>query len=146
MRWAPALTILFWHDRWCEGAPLRDLFPSLYTLAENREATVATYCDNVSGSCIWSPIFIRDALVDDASLISLLIKLNGILIGQSSLDSVKWDLNPKGSFTVKSYYMRLASGPFTPVHRIWGLCFPWKIIWKSLAPFRVSFFCLGGYP
>jgi len=81
-------TILFWHDRWCEGAPLRDLFLYLYTLAENKEATVAAYCDNVSGLCIWSPIFIRDALVDDASLISLLIKLNGILIGQSSLDSV----------------------------------------------------------
>jgi len=81
--------ILFWHDRWREGAPLRDLFPSLHALAENKEATVAAYCDNVSGLCIWSPIFIRDALVDDASLISLLIQLNGILIGQSSLDSVR---------------------------------------------------------
>ena len=72
---------MFWHDRWCERAPLRDLFPSLYVFAENKEATVAAYCDPVSGSCIWSPIFIRDTLVDDASLISLLIKLNGILIG-----------------------------------------------------------------
>ena len=42
-------TILFWHDRWCEGAPLRDLFASLYTLPENKEATMAAYCDNVSG-------------------------------------------------------------------------------------------------
>jgi len=62
----------------------------------------------VSGSCIWLPIFIRDALVDDASLRSLLIKLNGISLGQSSLDPVRWDLNPKGSFTVKSFYMKLA--------------------------------------
>ena len=97
---------------------MRDFFPSLYTLAENKEATVAAYCDNVSGSWIWSPIFIRDALVDDAYLISLLIKLNEILIGQSSLDSVKWDLNPKGSFTVKSYYIRLASVPSAPLYRI----------------------------
>jgi len=37
-------------------------------------------------------------MVDDATLVSILIKLNGIPVGQSSLDSVGWDLNPKGSF------------------------------------------------
>ena len=132
-------TILFWHDRWCEGAPLRDLFPSLFALAENKDATVAEYCDNVSGSCIWSPIFTRDALVDVASLLSLLRKLNGMLIRQSPLDLVKWDLNPKGSFTVKSYYLRLASVPSASWH-LRGRPFPWKLIWSSLAPFRVSFF------
>ena len=30
--------------------------------------------------------------------------------------------------------------PSAPLHRIWGMCFPWKIIWKSLTPLRVSFF------
>ena len=85
---------------------------------------MAAYCDIASGLCIWSPIFIRDALVDDASIISLHIKLNGILIGQSSPDSVRWDLNPKGSFTVKSYYLRLASVPSSSLHRILGMCFP----------------------
>ena len=59
-----ALPYFFLHDRWCEGAHLQDLFPSLYALADNKEATVAAYCDHVSGLCIWSPIFIRDALVD----------------------------------------------------------------------------------
>jgi len=82
-------TIFFWHDHWCEGSPLWDLLPSLYALVENKEATV--YCSHVCRSCVWSPIFIHDTLVDDATLVSLLIKLNRIPIRQSSLDSVRWD-------------------------------------------------------
>ena len=39
-----------------------------------------------------------------------------------------------------SYYMKLASMPSSPLNKILGRCFPWKIIWKSLAPLRVSFF------
>ena len=41
---------------------------------------------------------------------------------------------------MKSYYMKLASTPFSPLHLILGMCFPWKNFWKSLAPFRVTFF------
>ena len=33
---ASGSTILFWRDCWCKGAPLRDLFPSLFTLVENK--------------------------------------------------------------------------------------------------------------
>ena len=78
--------------------------------------------------------------MDDASLVSLLIKLNGIPIGQSFVDSVIWYLNSKGCFTVKSYYVKIASVPSSPLHLISRMCFPWNLIWKSLAPFRVSFF------
>jgi len=91
---------LLGHDCWCEGAPLRDLFPSLYALAANKAATVALSMYLALG--VWSSIFVRDALVDYATLVGLLIRLSGIPMGQSSLDSVTWDLNPTGSFTVKS--------------------------------------------
>ena len=35
--------------------------------------------------------------------------------------------------------MKLAFIP-SPLHLLPGMCFLWKLIWKSFAPFRVSFF------
>jgi len=66
---------------------LRNIFPSLYAPAANKDAAVIAYREHVSGSCIWSSVFIPDAVVDDATLtlVSLLIKLSGITIGQSLL-------------------------------------------------------------
>ena len=47
--------------------------------------------------------------MNDINLVSFLSKLHGITVHHSSYDSVKWDLNPKGIFTVKSFYMKLHS-------------------------------------
>ena len=50
-------------------------------------------------------------------------------------DVLSWKENRNGIFSVRSLYcsfMRASSDPF-----------PWGIIWRSWAPMRVSFFCLG---
>ena len=83
-------TIFFWHDRWCEGGPLKDLFPSLYALAENKDESVVDYREQVFGSFVWAPIFTRDAFVDDLTLVSFLSILHGISILDCSHDSVRW--------------------------------------------------------
>ena len=59
-------------------------------------------------------------------------------LGVSSHDSVKWDLNHKGEFTVKSFYLQLllVNHPFSS----FGGGFPYRLIWRSLAPTKVSFF------
>ena len=31
---------LFWHDSWCQGRPLKEQFPSLYTVATRKHRTV----------------------------------------------------------------------------------------------------------
>jgi len=87
---------------------MRDLFSSLYVLAANRDATIADYCHRDNGAVVWSPIFIRDAFVDDTSLASFLNKLNEINT-RDSPNAVIWNLNSKGVFTVKSYYFKLLS-------------------------------------
>jgi len=101
-------SILFWHDRWCTEGHLRDTFPSLYVLAVNRDATIADYCQRWPSNIVWSLVFIRDALVDDTILATFLSKLSEIS-PQYSPDVVTWDLNSKGFFTVKSYYLNLLS-------------------------------------
>ena len=82
-------SIFFWHDSWCEEGPLQDLFPSLYVLVMNRDATIVDSCQSAFGAVVWSPIFIRDALVNDTILASFLNKLNGIA-PQDSTDAVSW--------------------------------------------------------
>ena len=52
-------------------------------------------------------------------------------------DQVVWTKSKDDSFSVKSLYKALEperQGDF-----------PARVIWNSLVPLRVSFFCLGGY-
>ena len=116
-------TIYFSHDCSCEGAPLKNLFPSLYAVAANKGPNSASYCKHVFGSCVWSPIFNWDALVDEATLISFLTKLNGISIRGSYFDLVRWDLKSKGIFTVNSYWMKHLPLPSTPLQPNSSDCF-----------------------
>jgi len=134
-------SIYFWHDRWCDDTPLRDMFPSLFVLADNRDASIADYWDRDSGTIVWVPIFVRDGFIDDDVLVSFFNKLNSHKVEVSSQDMVKWDLNPKGEFTVKSFYLQLllVNHPFSP----FGGGFPYRLIWRSLAPTKVCFFCVA---
>ena len=72
----------------------------------NKDASIDDYCEHVSKSCVWSPIFVREALVDDITLVSFLSNLNGVIVHDSSHNPIKWDLNSKGIFTVKSFYIK----------------------------------------
>jgi len=120
-------SISFWHDRWCEEGPLRDLFPSLYVLAVNRDASMADYYQNGPDGVVWSSVFIRDAFVDDSILTDFLSKLNEVT-PQDSTDAVSWNLNSKGIFTVKSYYLKLLSYSSFAIQASAFRRFPWKII------------------
>ena len=80
-----------------------------------RNATIADFCQRGPNNFVWSPIFIRDALVADTILATFLSKLSEISVHDSS-DAVTWDLNPKGFFTIKSYYLKLLSS-------LWSLDF-----------------------
>ena len=58
-------------------------------LAVNRDAPIADYCQHGPSTIVWSPVFIRDALVDDTILATFLNKLSGThlmwLLGISTL-------------------------------------------------------------
>jgi len=117
---------------------LRDTFPDLFALAENRDALVADYWDRASGTIVWVPIFVQDGFLDGDTLVSFFDKLNRHKLGDSSFDSVKWELNSKGDLMVKSYYLQLLLLNHSYVPFKGG--FPYRLIWRSLAPTKVSFF------
>ena len=58
-------------------ASLRDLFPALYVLAVNRDATIANYCQQGLGTDVWQPIF--------SSAVLLLIMFFLLLFSISSM-------------------------------------------------------------
>ena len=89
-------SIFFRHDRWCGKFPLKDLFPSLYVLAVDKNASIAEYQKHVYGNSVCAPVFVRDEFVDDDSLVSFFNKLNEAKVGESSVDRVKWDLTTQG--------------------------------------------------
>lgn len=63
--------------------------------------------EQVSGTKVWAPAFIRDGFVVYYTLVSFFNKLNCHKFGDSLHDTVTWDLDSKGNFTVKSYYLKL---------------------------------------
>ena len=66
-----------------------------------------------------------------------LLRLQGRRVFNDVEDQVVWTKSKDGRFSVKSLYKALEperQGDF-----------PARVIWNSLVPLRVSFFCLGGY-
>jgi len=53
-------TISFWHNCWCGDRPLKLLFPDLFNLVADRNATVVDYREQGSGTFVWVPLFVRD--------------------------------------------------------------------------------------
>jgi len=68
---------------------LKDLFPSLYVLAVDRNAFFADNWEQISGNNIWAPVFVQNGFVDDDSLVSFFNKLNEAKLGDSSIDRVR---------------------------------------------------------
>jgi hypothetical protein len=124
--------INFWGEAWCGSVPLLEVYPGLYSLASNKEASITDNFDSVSGSLQWNISFMRslnDWKVDDlASLYSLLYSYN---LGGGA-DKIWWVPNRKEKFEVKSFYFILNSSI--------SFHFPWKSIWRTKAPSRVAFF------
>jgi hypothetical protein len=124
--------ISFWGEAWCVNVPLLEAYPGLYSLANNKEASIADNFDSVSGSRQWNISFVRslnDWEVDD--LVSLYSLLYTFKWGHG-VDKIWWVPNKKGKFEVKSFYSILNSSICFP--------FPWKSIWRTKAPPRVAFF------
>ena len=47
----------FWLDVWCGNEPLKDTFPNLYNIAQNKQAKVADYLSWHNDEKVWSVIF-----------------------------------------------------------------------------------------
>jgi hypothetical protein len=124
--------ISFWEESWCGSSPLMEVYLGLFSIASNKEASIADNLGMVSGSCQWNVCFthsLNDWEVDElASLYSLLYSCN--LDGGG--DKIWWVHNKKGKFEVRSFYNEIISKASRP--------FPWKSIQRTKDPPRMAFF------
>ena len=125
--------VQFWHDRWCGDMPLKEAFPELFSIALDRNVSVADLMSHNNGVLHWDVLFTRS--VQDwelESISSFLDLLYSIPVQGRGEDRISWGSMDSKVFSVKSYYSYLS----TPSPR----SFPWKGVWKSKVPPRVAFF------
>ena len=125
--------VLFWHDVWCGELPLKILFPNLFNIACAEEAWVEENMDIAHGVIHWNVMFIRP--VHDWE-IEAVLQFFELLYSQQikhrGVNKICWIPLKRKNFEVKSYYQVMVnSAPIVG---------PWKSIWKSKAPLRVTFF------
>lgn len=130
--------IRFWQDVWCGECSLERAFLALYSIAANREASVADLLVFSHGSHKWNILFTRKnhdwELSTVLEFFSLIYSLGSITI-QS--DRLQWRSSGSKKFTVKAYYKILSSQG--------NVSFPWKVYgglayvpkWLSLCRLRL---------
>jgi hypothetical protein len=117
---------------WCRSLPLREVFLGLYSLASNKEASIADNHELMIGSHQWNVSFLHslnDWEVEDlASFYSLLYSY---MLGGKA-DKIWWVPSRKKKFEVRSFYNIFISNVRLP--------FPWNSIWRTKALPGVAFF------
>jgi hypothetical protein len=112
---------------------LKDLFPAIYNIAQDKQAKVSDYLTLHNEDMVWLVILLRslqDWEVEDfTSFIDLLYNEK---VKREEGDNMKWNHTKSGMFEVRSYYQLLSASGTTE--------FPWKNIWRVKVPHKVAFF------
>ncbi len=106
-----------WYDNWCSDRPLKELFPDLFGLSLNQEATIASVLvsQGVAQPHGWNITFERDfndweldQVVDFFSL------LHSHTPRGDGMDKLVWRPSRKGVFDARSFYHELRITPAFP--------------------------------
>ena len=125
--------IRFWDDVWCNGEPLKLVFPELYRIARVKDAVVADHMQFRGGSMYWEVNFTRPIQDWELDSVSAFLEiLYSVTIHRNEEDKLIWKPSPEKGFQVKFFYKEICSPGVG--------AFPWKSIWKTKAPPRIAFF------
>ena len=130
--------IHFLYDPWSGPIPLKDLYLDLFACAVSKEAWIydLIVSNLEGGNRSWNLQFrqaFHEREVERAC--SLLKHLYSNMPRGERDDMLTWKLNHFGVFDVCSYYNLLADSDGSSSNP-----FPWKCIWSTKVPKRVSFF------
>ena len=125
--------INFWKDIWCGEEALCFRFPSLFSLAPNKEVKIADIWDRDRGAGSWSPNFLRplnDWEIEEVA--SLLHTLHEVSYCPSGEDKLLLKGDKEKGFSVRSMYKCFDSSP--------AFDFPYRLIWNPVAPTKIGVF------
>jgi hypothetical protein len=131
----------FWRDKWAGDIPLKDRFPRLFSISNQKDAVVAAVYNPLADNSRWSLVWRRRLFEWEKELVNELlgvINQTGALIDAE--DRWGWMYEGGADFTVKSTYrsVSLLCGPEVDIE-------PWNTvifssIWKCPAPSKVNAF------
>jgi hypothetical protein len=125
--------VQFWHDRWCGETKLKEDFPVLYSIARDKDASVAANVEFLGGAFQWNVIFGREIQDWEVEIVtSFYQRLQSVSIRMGCQDKLWWNPSKKGRFKVKDFFRALSNAE--------GYDFPWKSVWRTKAPPRAAFF------
>jgi hypothetical protein len=116
----------FWEDKWIGNIPLKEQYPSLFSIARHKHKTVAS-----AFSTIPLNISFRRSLLG-ANLVSwhnLVARIGHVTLNDRS-DVFRWGLNQNGTFSVRTMYNAMITG------NIWDN----RILWKLKLPLKIKIF------
>jgi hypothetical protein len=130
----------FWCDRWLGDAPLRDLFPRLFSISLQQDLSITAVRRSINGIATWNLVWRRRFFEwEQALLVELMELINPVILSDADDD---WGWRPEGgaAFTVKSTY-NLVSSLTVPD----ALFAQWQVhtfasVWKCFAPSKVRGF------
>ena len=118
---------------WCDEEALSFVFPSLFTLAAQKDVMVADLWDCSREEGRWSLIFLRS--LNDWELEEVerfLLTMQRQKFNPMSEDKLLLKGVGDGGFSVKRMYMDLDLSP--------DVVFPFHSIWNSVVPSKIGFF------
>ena len=100
--------VSFWHDRWYGAGVMKDLFPTLYHIAQDKQALMSDYLTWHNEEMVWSVPLIR-ALQDWelADFTTFMENLYKIKLKRNDADQMIWDHTGSGLFEVRSFLSHL---------------------------------------
>jgi hypothetical protein len=125
-------SVKFWHDKWCGGFPFKVLYPELFSISRDRDASVAALSSFRNGKLHWEISFSQNVEDWELEFLSSFMDLiYSLTLDGNGMDKLCWNGMKHSGFTVQSYY-RCLSPSFTK--------FLWKAVWKPKVPSQVACF------
>jgi hypothetical protein len=89
--------VRFWHDRWCGETKLKEDFPVLYSIARDKDASVAANVEFLGGAFQWNVIFGREIHDWEVEIVtSFYQRLQSVSIRMGCQDKLWWNPSKKG--------------------------------------------------
>ena len=125
--------VKFWEAEWCRDCSLKVAFPELYSISRNKEFLVLEVMQFSDGWLHWNILF-RCPPQDweEASIDFFLDMLYSTNVRDVGVDRLCWKPALSKVSEVRSFYHSLSLSSV--------IDFPWKRVWKSKVPPRVTFF------
>lgn len=91
----------FWHDRWLNGSPLKELYPSLYQLATRKNRSVA---QEIQGNHWLKQMRRMNTTTQVREFILLWHQIQQVELQEGIDDAIAWRWTPNGSYSANSAY------------------------------------------